>query len=542
MLSSCSNSVLARVHFKVRGRPQGPPAPRGGPPLPSPSCPGARRQLLVSAASGSSGGSSNTPSGSSGAGGRYVPGPDDMAPSIAAAAAAGGAAAGGGAAGGSVRARAAAVDLGLDPLAVSAPVYTPAERLTLDQSPAEAFFGAARLGAAAAHTDEAWAQQLTDLYRRVLLPLAQAGSSSSSSSRTPAPVVLDLCSAALSHLPAEVLVLKEAGRLQLVGHGVNEEELAANPAFAGSSSSGSSGGSVGGPQGSGSSSSSSWTFTADLNASPRLPLLGAGSVAAVLCANGMQYLTRPEWVLAEVARVLAPGGVVVVAFSDACWRERAAAGWLGRSGPERLELVTRLFISAGLTPEETIAVTSPAGTTPAAAAAQPQPPPPPPDAFYALVGRKPRGPAPSSPAAAAGAGADSATGGGAQPQPPQPHATGAGGAALAADPDPAAVAARYPGPALREMDLLPALNGGSNGAASPQSGAAVAAAGPGGVSAQVLERWAEAYGQLVEDAAELGVPRSAIPQLPPGPVSPEQLRAARDHLQAMIASFLSAGL
>eukprot|EP00198_Chlamydomonas_reinhardtii_P009511 XP_001698848.1 hypothetical methyltransferase [Chlamydomonas reinhardtii] len=116
---------------------------------------------------------------------------------------------------------------------------------------------------------------------------------------------------------------------KLVGHGVNEEELAANPAFAGSSSSSSS--SSGG--------SSSWTFTADLNASPRLPLLASGSVAAVLCANGIQYLTRPEWVLAEVARVLAPGGVVVVAFSDACWRERAAAGWLGRSGPQRLQLM-----------------------------------------------------------------------------------------------------------------------------------------------------------------------------------------------------------
>ena len=37
-------------------------------------------------------------------------------------------------------------------------------------------------------------------------------------------------------------------------------------------------------------------------------------------------------------------------------------------------------------------------------------------------------------------------------------------------------------------------------------------------------------------------PHSAIPQLPPGPVSAQQLRAARDHLQDMIASFLSAGL
>ena len=60
------------------------------------------------------------------------------------------------------------------------------------------------------------------------------------------------------------------------------------------------------------------------------------------------------------------------------------------------------------------------------------------------------------------------------------------------------------------MPHSPALNGTPNGVSAPHpaaAGAAGAAAAAGGVSAEVLERWAEAYGQLVEDAAELGVPR-----------------------------------
>lgn len=45
--------------------------------------------------------------------------------------------------------------------------------------------------------------------------------------------------------------------------------------------------------------------------------------------------------MAEVHRVLAPVGVVVVAFSSCCWSERAASGWLRRSAGERLQLVRR---------------------------------------------------------------------------------------------------------------------------------------------------------------------------------------------------------
>jgi hypothetical protein len=59
--------------------------------------------------------------------------------------------------------------------------------------------------------------------------------------------------------------------------------------------------------------------------------------------------------------------------------------------------------------------------------------------------------------------------------------------------------------------------------------------------ARLLQQWVASYEVLVGDAAELGIPRSVIPQLGPQP-SPGEVQAAVAHLQAMVASFLSAGL
>lgn len=47
--------------------------------------------------------------------------------------------------------------------------------------------------------------------------------------------------------------------------------------------------------------------------------------------------------------------------------------------------------------------------------------------------------------------------------------------------------------------------------------------------------------QMAADARTLGIPASAIPQLPAQPTAAE-LQAARDRLAGMMASFLSAGL
>jgi hypothetical protein len=58
---------------------------------------------------------------------------------------------------------------------------------------------------------------------------------------------------------------------------------------------------------------------------------------------------------------------------------------------------------------------------------------------------------------------------------------------------------------------------------------------------RLLQQWVASYEVLVGDAADLGIPRSVIPQLGRQP-SPAEVQAAVGHLQAMVASFLSSGL
>ena len=58
---------------------------------------------------------------------------------------------------------------------------------------------------------------------------------------------------------------------------------------------------------------------------------------------------------------------------------------------------------------------------------------------------------------------------------------------------------------------------------------------------ETLERWRTAYRAQAADARAMGVPASAVPILAPD-ADAAALRAARDHLAGLVASFLSAGL
>jgi hypothetical protein len=141
------------------------------------------------------------------------------------------------------------------------------------------------------HIDEGAVAALTDCYRR-LLP--------------PGGAVLDLMSSWVSHLPDEIRYA------EVVGHGMNAEELAANPRL------------------------DRW-FVQDLNADPVLPLADAGLDAA-LCCVGVQYLQQPVTVFAEVRRALRPGSPLVVSFSNRCFPTKAVAIWrsLDTAGQARL--------------------------------------------------------------------------------------------------------------------------------------------------------------------------------------------------------------
>jgi SAM-dependent methyltransferase len=127
--------------------------------------------------------------------------------------------------------------------------------------------------------------------------------------------VLDLMSSGVSHLPGDIAFATVAGL------GMNRSELAANPRL-------------------------TEHHVHDLNADPRLPF-DDGAFEACLIALSVQYLTRPLEVFAEIARVLAPGGLCVVSFSNRCFPTKAVAIWCALDDGGHAGLVGAYFRYAG---------------------------------------------------------------------------------------------------------------------------------------------------------------------------------------------------
>jgi SAM-dependent methyltransferase len=127
--------------------------------------------------------------------------------------------------------------------------------------------------------------------------------------------VLDLMSSWVSHLPREVAYRRVAGL------GMNAEELAANPRL------------------------TEWCVQ-DLNADPRLAY-GDAEFDGAGCCVSVQYLTRPDAVFREVARVLRPGAPFVVTFSDRCFPTKAVAAWQALDDAGHGRLVASFFAAAG---------------------------------------------------------------------------------------------------------------------------------------------------------------------------------------------------
>ena len=141
--------------------------------------------------------------------------------------------------------------------------------------------------------------------------------------------LLDLMSSWVSHLPADVAYAS------VVGHGMNEEELAANPRF------------------------SRW-FIQDFNADPVLKLDDASFDGAGLCVS-VQYLQRPVELFREVARVLRPGAPFVVSFSNRCFPTKAVAIWQAMRGPDQQTLVGAYMRAAGFAETSTRTFVPPGG-------------------------------------------------------------------------------------------------------------------------------------------------------------------------------------
>jgi len=84
----------------------------------------------------------------------------------------------------------------------------------------------------------------------------------------------------------------------------------------------------------------------DLNTDPSLPFADA-SFDVVLCQFAVEYLTQPAEVFAEVGRVLAPGGLFCVVFSNRSVRRKTVGTWLELTERKREWLVTDLMFVSG---------------------------------------------------------------------------------------------------------------------------------------------------------------------------------------------------
>ncbi|MCG2766034.1 MAG: class I SAM-dependent methyltransferase [Desulfarculaceae bacterium] len=84
----------------------------------------------------------------------------------------------------------------------------------------------------------------------------------------------------------------------------------------------------------------------DLNQEPVLPFEDE-SFDAVICTVSVEYLTQPREVFLEAARVLRPGGVLAVAFSNRFFPPKAVHLWKELHDFEKLGLVLDYFMESG---------------------------------------------------------------------------------------------------------------------------------------------------------------------------------------------------
>jgi len=159
------------------------------------------------------------------------------------------------------------------------------------------------------HVDAQASEHLQAEYSRYLAPGMQ---------------VLDLMSSLHSHLPMD-------RDLEVTGLGMNQEEMEANPAL-------------------------NHHVVQDINAHPELPFPDA-SFDLVVCSLSIEYVIRPQVFIAQIRRVLRPGGRVILSFSNRCFPPKVTRLWSAVHEFERLGMVMELLLrDQGYTDLETTTV------------------------------------------------------------------------------------------------------------------------------------------------------------------------------------------
>ena len=130
------------------------------------------------------------------------------------------------------------------------------------------------------------------------------------------PVILDLMAGWDSHIPSTIVAQR------VVGLGLNPRELSKNSVL-------------------------TEHCIHDLNKDPCLPFPD-NTFDAVLNVVSVDYMTRPVEVFREVGRILKPGGLFLVIFSNRMFEQKAVKIWRQSGEEERAWLVEEFFRRGGI--------------------------------------------------------------------------------------------------------------------------------------------------------------------------------------------------
>lgn len=189
--------------------------------------------------------------------------------------------------------------------------YTVADLNRLDNSVDSNFYAEPRF---VTHIDDEAIAVLTDYYQTEFQAYAQ-----NMGEKRPLDV-LDLCSSWISHLPTAGDSF-EYGKV--VGLGMNQAELEANKQLTD-------------------------VILQDLNqpsaeGSSLLADLEDNSMDIICNVVSVDYLTQPLQVFQEMHRILRPGGIALMSFSNRCFPTKAVAMWLQADDIGRLTIVASYF-------------------------------------------------------------------------------------------------------------------------------------------------------------------------------------------------------
>nr|AFK34232.1 unknown [Medicago truncatula] len=154
------------------------------------------------------------------------------------------------------------------------------------------------------HIDDPAIAALTKYYSKVFPP-----------SNTPGVSILDMCSSWVSHFPPGYK------QERVVGLGLNEEELKRNPVL------------------------TEYTVQ-DLNVNPKLSFED-NSFDVITNVVSVDYLTKPLDIFKEMNRILKPGGLAIMSFSNRCFFTKAISIWTSTGDADHVMIVGSYFHYAG---------------------------------------------------------------------------------------------------------------------------------------------------------------------------------------------------